>query len=188
MTSVDSIVAILRHYRTQCPLSRCPIVLIYGAIMAGTALSFARQSNTGESANTTEKGNCHQETELEHRVKTIIKLLEEVSQIYPPAFEASIRLKTYFGIASRQPQKQQMNKVLDKNQDPNDSSKVQDSPTSRPNPGDTLDDQHWSQDPMALLSSMDAGILNLMPTDWPDMANDESSYLWDTGEQTNSIV
>ncbi|OKL57334.1 hypothetical protein UA08_07456 [Talaromyces atroroseus] len=164
LSSIDNIIAILRHYQTQCPLSRGPIVLIYGTIMAATALIFTYESPTTPTSSK-ESGNSNdspQEPELDYQVTAIIKMLEEVSPTYPPAREASLRLKAYFGVSSvrkdrhqKQPIQALRNRSIDAG-----SAEMQYSESA-------LDEQYWSQDPVAMWSSMDAGILNLMPMDWP---------------------
>jgi hypothetical protein len=166
MTSVDNIIAILRHYRAHSPLSKGPIIFIYGAIMAGTALSFTRESYTVTTSDTTtgDQTRCQQETEIHYQATSIIKLLEEVSDTCPPAREASLRLKACFG--NKQPsllgphEKQQADALEDQSY----------SYTIR---HDLEDDQDWSRDQMELLGSMDPGILDLMPMEWADFQDVE---------------
>lgn len=97
MTSVDNIIAILRHYRSNCPLSRSPIILIYGAIMAGTALCFTRDTHTSTNTPAGDVSTRSPETEISHQATSIVKMLEEVAETCPPAREASLRLKGRFG-------------------------------------------------------------------------------------------
>lgn len=45
-----------------------------------------------------------------------------------------------------------------------------------------VDNDEWSGDPMAFMSSMDPGILALMPMDWPDVDSDDFWNLRNIGE------
>lgn len=177
MTSVDSIIAILRHYRSHRPLSGCPIILIYGVIMAGTALCFTQETHTTTSD---PAGDGSPETEIDHQVTSIVKMLEEISETCPPAREASLRLKECFGISSRRHGQQSISlrKSLGKRKR-TDTLDVRDAHPNKQNLENQLDDNNWSGNSMALMSSMDPDILDLMPVEWPDMDNDD---FWNVGE------
>lgn len=184
MTSVDSIIAILRHYRLHCSLSRSPIILTYGVIMAGTALCFTREIHTNANDPAGDVSTSL-ETEIGHQVTSIVKMLEEASETCPPAREASLRLKKRFGISDSRRQGQQsisLRQFLGKRKRTPNSSGTRDNHPSKQTIDNPVDDNDWSGDTMALMSSMDPGILEMMPMDWPDVDNDDFWNLQNVGE------
>lgn len=176
MTSVDSIVAILRQYRSRCPLSRSPIILNYGAIMAGTALCFTQETHTTANKLAGGVSTRPSETEIGHQASTIVKMLEEASETCPPAREASLRLKEHFGISDSRRQGQQsisLSQYLGKRKRTPNTSDTREKHPSKQIIENSVDDDDLSGETIALMSSMDPGILEMMPTDWPDVDNDD---------------
>lgn len=176
MTSVDNIIAILRHYRSHFSLPSSPIILTYGAIMAGTALCFTQETHTTANNPAGDVSTPPSETEIGHQVTSIVKMLEEASETCPPAREASLRLKERFGISDSRRQGQQsipLRTFLGKRKRTFNTSDTRENHSSEQITGNSVGDDDLSGDPMALMSSMDPGILDLMPMDWPDVDNDD---------------
>jgi hypothetical protein len=154
--------------------------------MAGTALCFtqATHTTTNDPAGDVFTSCRSPETEIDHQVTSIVKMLEEVSETCPPAREASFRLKECFGISSRQHGQRSISlgKSLGKRKRTTDTSNIRNTHPSKQNIENVVDDDDWPGDTMALMSSMDPGILDLMPMDWPDVDNDDFWKLRNVGE------
>ncbi|KAH8652034.1 fungal-specific transcription factor domain-containing protein [Xylariales sp. PMI_506] len=85
IASAESIMAMIRQYRGQHTLANAPLTLVYSAIMAATAVSFALDSApTGQAP----------PPEFETHMKFLHKALKELSGVYRVALDASARLET----------------------------------------------------------------------------------------------
>jgi len=79
-TSSDSIVALIRQFRSQQGLGRSPVLVVYSAVMAASGIFFTQDSNA-------------MALEKDTRLSFILKALEECSQTHNLAKEALIKLR-----------------------------------------------------------------------------------------------
>lgn len=77
--SVDSIIAMLRQFRAQHGLQNSPIVVVYSAVMAASAISFTQDTTTAL-------------PERDRQLKFILKVLKECSETHRLAGEARRKL------------------------------------------------------------------------------------------------
>lgn len=78
--SADSIIALIRQFRTQQGLGHSPALVVYSAVMAGSGILFAQ--DLGVLA-----------LEKDRRLSFILKVLEECSQSHKLAREAQMKLQ-----------------------------------------------------------------------------------------------
>jgi hypothetical protein len=79
ISSADAIIGLIRQFRAQHGLERCPVVVVYSAVMAGSGILFTQGSSTLV-------------TEKDRRLSFIIKVLDECSPTHNLAKEARIKL------------------------------------------------------------------------------------------------
>jgi hypothetical protein len=79
ISSADAIIGLIRQFRAQHGLERCPVVVVYSTVMAGSGILFT----LGPSTLVTEK---------DRRLSFIIKVLDECSPTHNLAREARIKL------------------------------------------------------------------------------------------------
>jgi hypothetical protein len=80
IASADTIVALIRQFRSQQGLRNSPVLVVYSAVMASSGIFFTQDSATLA-------------TENDRRLSFILKALEECSQTHNLATEACIKLQ-----------------------------------------------------------------------------------------------
>jgi hypothetical protein len=80
ITSTNSIIALIRQFRTQQGLGHSPALIVYSAVMAGSGILFTQDFSIVGS-------------ERDQRLSFILKVLEECSQTHKLAREAQIKLQ-----------------------------------------------------------------------------------------------
>lgn len=80
IASANSIIALIRQFRTQHGLGHSPALVVYSAVMAGSGILFTQESSIPAS-------------EKDQRLSFILKVLEECSPTHRLAREAQIKLQ-----------------------------------------------------------------------------------------------
>ncbi|KAJ5266729.1 fungal-specific transcription factor domain-containing protein [Penicillium angulare] len=85
IASAESILAIIRQYKTNHSLENAPLTLVYSTVMAATAVSFALDGTT--------HNQNQMPPERETYIKSLRKALTDFSAVYRVAADASARLE-----------------------------------------------------------------------------------------------